>query len=100
MEVLQRGEEFLYNGKIGADMDGRGNDIVAALPHIDVIVWVNAASKGTGRQGSDHFIGVHVCTGAGAGLENVEREMGVVGAVGDIGAGVLNRRRHFGINLT
>ena len=50
-----------------------------------MIVGVDAASEDPGCQGSDGFIGVHVCAGAGAGLEDIEGEMGVVDAVRDCG---------------
>ena len=64
-----------------------------------MIVRVNAAPQYARRQRSDHFIGVHIAAGAGTGLENVEREMGVVCAVGDFGAGALNGRSHLRVHL-
>ena len=57
------------------------NDVVARLPHVDVIIWVDrfARTDRLARQLrttiSDHLIRVRVRTRAGPGLKNVEREM-------------------------
>ena len=48
------------------DVDRRGNDVVAGLPAIDVVVRMRAGEP------ADHLVGVHVGGGAAAGLEDVD----------------------------
>ena len=64
-------------------VDGGGEDVVGGLAHVDVVVGVGAVAGEVG----DHLVGVHVRGGAGAGLEDVDRELVVVLAVGDRVAG-------------
>ena len=63
-------------------VDGGGEDVVGGLAHVDVIVGVGAVAGEVG----DHLVGVHVRGGAGAGLEDIDRELVVVLALGDCGA--------------
>ena len=64
-----------------ADVNRRRNDVVARLPHVDVIVRVNRLARADRFAGQlraaigDHFVGVRVRARAGTGLKNVEREM-------------------------
>jgi hypothetical protein len=75
---LQRGE-----------VDGGGNDVVAGLAAVDVVVGMNqffapfAAEQLDGAVG-DHLVGVHVGGGAGAGLENVQHKFPVPLSLGDL----------------
>ncbi len=65
-------------------MDGRREDVVRRLAHVHVVVGVDALA---GQRG-DHLVGVHVRRGAGAGLEDVDRELVVQLAAGDaVGGG-------------
>ena len=65
----------------GADVDGGRDDVVARLPHVDVIVRVNRLARADRFAGQlaaairDDLVRVRVRARAGAGLENVEREM-------------------------
>ena len=65
------------------EVDGRREDVVRALAHVDVVVRVDVV---TGER-CDHLVGVHVRARARAGLEDVDRELVVVVAVGDRVAG-------------
>ena len=64
-------------------MDGGREDVVRALAHVDVVVRVHVVA---GERG-DHLVRVHVRARAGAGLEDVDRELVVVLAVRDRVAG-------------
>ena len=64
-------------------VDGGGEDVVGGLAHVDVVVGMGPLAGEVG----DHLVGVHVRGGAGAGLEDVDRELVVVLAVGDRLAG-------------
>jgi hypothetical protein len=69
-------------------MDGRGEHVVGGLAHVDVVVGVNA---GAGELGDD-LVGVRVGGGTRAGLEDVDRELPVVAALGDLTGGALDAR--------
>jgi len=56
-------------------MDGGRDNVVAALPAVDVIVGVNRLTQQPRGKRCDHFIGIHVGTGARSGLENIHREV-------------------------
>jgi hypothetical protein len=49
-----------------------------------------------GRDTGDHLVGVHVGAGARPGLEDVDRELVVVLAVGNLGGGDDDRARLLG----
>ncbi|MNV13870.1 hypothetical protein D3C71_1045320 [compost metagenome] len=68
-------QQLLVQCQRRADVDGGRNDVVAALAAVDVIVRVHRFAEQTAGQGGDHFVGVHVGTGAGTGLEDVHREV-------------------------
>ncbi|MCY1525983.1 hypothetical protein D9M68_609840 [compost metagenome] len=74
-QVTQRRQQLPAQFDNGTDMDGGGNDVVAALPAIDVVVGADLVAENAAGQGGDHFVGIHVGTGAGAGLEHIDREM-------------------------
>ncbi len=61
----------------GGEVDSGGEDVVAGLAAIDVVVGMRAGEAG------DDLVGVHVGGGAAAGLVDVQREMVVVLAGGD-----------------
>ena len=62
---------------------GRGEDVVGGLAHVHVVVRVGLVAGEVG----DHLVRVHVRGGAGAGLEDVDRELSVVLAATDGVAG-------------
>jgi hypothetical protein len=65
-------------------MDRRRKDVVRGLAHVDVVVRVDVVA---GERG-DHLVRVHVRRRAGAGLEDVDRELVVELACGDsVGGG-------------
>jgi hypothetical protein len=72
-------------------MDGRGHDIVAALPHVYVIVGVDGEPQGARSKGRDDFVGIHVAAGAGPRLKYVYRKLIVMAPRGDV-----ERRRLYG----
>src|ERR1700758_2636665 len=86
------------------NVDGGGNDVVAGLAAIDVVVRMNrfvaafAAEDFDGAIG-DHFVGVHVGRGAGTGLENVHHELRVPFAVDHLLRRLLDGLRNPGRNV-
>ena len=74
-------------------MHGRREDVVRRLTHVDVVVRVHAL---TGEI-RDHLVGVHVRARAGAGLEDVDRELVVELAGGDAVAGGGDALGHLGV---
>ncbi|MOA13766.1 hypothetical protein D3C78_1338290 [compost metagenome] len=74
-QVQQRRQQLLMQGQGSADMNAGGDDVVAALAAIDVVVRVDRLSQQAAGEGGDHFVGVHVGAGAGAGLEDIHRKM-------------------------
>ena len=81
VQFLERGDEKILQLLRRADVHGRRDHVVARLPHVDMVVRVNRifrADRFAGQLAAtirDHFVGVCVRARAGAGLENVEREM-------------------------
>ena len=77
-------------------MQGGGDDVVARLAEIDVVVGMDPllarrrAEKLGGAIG-DHLVGVHVGAGAGAGLEDVDHEVLVEASLDDLLGGFHNR---------
>ena len=69
-------------------MDRRGEHVVGGLAHVDVVVGVHPVA----REARDHLVGVRVRGGPRAGLEDVDRELRVVRAAGDLFGGPLDAR--------
>ncbi len=88
-EVMQRGQQLFVQQQRRADVDRGRNDIVAALPHVDMIVGMHRQARARG-QVSDHLVGVHVGTGARTGLKHVDRKLRVVRAAGHLLRSALN----------
>ena len=90
----------------GADVDRRWDHVVARLPHVDVIVRVNRVARADRFAGQlaaaigDDFVRVRVRARAGAGLENVEREMFVELALDHFLGRLHNERAALGIEQT
>jgi hypothetical protein len=79
-------------------VDGGGEHVVRALPHVDVIVGVNGffrlkavAAENFNRPVGDDLVGVHVARCAGAGLEDVDGKFVVELPRGDFAAGLQER---------
>ena len=80
----------------GGDVDGRREDVVGGLRGVDVVVRVDNLVAPGGLEGprgelGDDLVGVHVRGRAGAGLEDVNREVAVVLAGRNLVGGVGNR---------
>ena len=81
VQFFQRRNEKILQLFRGADVHGGGDHVVARLPHVDVVVRMHRilrANRFPGKLAAairDHFVRVCVRARAGAGLENVEREM-------------------------
>ncbi len=88
LQFRQRRNERALDAFQRGQVDGGGNDVVARLAAVDVIVGMDqffaalAAEQFDGAIGDD-LVGVHVGRGAGAGLENIEHKFRVPFAVGD-----------------
>ena len=82
-ERLERRQQVVLELTERREVDGRGEDVVRALAHVDVVVRVHVLA---GERG-DHLVRVHVRAGAGARLEDVDRELVVVLALGNRVAG-------------
>jgi hypothetical protein len=82
-EPFERGDEVVGQLVERGQVDGRREHVVRGLPHVDVVVGVDAVAGDRG----DHLVGVHVRRRAGAGLEDVDRELVVELAVRDPVAG-------------
>jgi hypothetical protein len=59
------------------------NDIIAALPHVDMIVGADLVARHPGGEGGDHLVGVHVGAGAGTRLKDIDREVPQMSAFDD-----------------
>ena len=59
------------------NVNGGGDNVVAGLPHVDVVVGAHLEPLPAG-QGGDHLVDVHVAGGAGAGLEHLHGKVLVV----------------------
>src|SRR5699024_3554635 len=73
LKLLQGRNEVLDGGLGGGDVGGGREGVVGGLAHVDVVVRVNLDARLL-SQGRDDLVGVHVRGGAGAGLEDVDRE--------------------------
>ncbi len=75
-------------------MDRRGKRVVGALAQVDVIVGMDRLLDAEPVPAAeldcpvgDHFVGVHVAGGAGAGLKDVDGKLVVQSALGHLTAG-------------
>ncbi len=56
-------------------MDRGREDVIGTLPHVHVIVRMYRLPADVGGHVRQHLVDVHVGTGAGAGLEDIDREL-------------------------
>ena len=82
-QVLQCRQQRFGETKSRAHMDRRGDHIVAALPHVDMVVGVDGLRGVAVGEVGDHLVGVHVGTGTGARLKHIHGKMLVMEAFGD-----------------
>ena len=92
-EVLERGHDVGGQRLGGGEVDRGREDVVGRLRRVDVVVGVHVRPAAV-REGGDHLVGVHVGAGARAGLEDVDGEVVVVLARGDLVGGRGDRVRH------
>ena len=90
-QMRQRWQQLFMQRQRGTHVDGGRNDVVAALPAVDVIVGVDLVAEYAAGQGCDHFVGVHVGAGAGTGLKYIYREVRHVVAAQQFLASANNR---------
>ncbi|MNF54407.1 hypothetical protein D3C84_358350 [compost metagenome] len=74
-QVRQRRQQLLMQRQRRTDVDSGRNNVVAALATVDVIVGVHRLAEQAAGQRGDHFVGVHVGTGARTGLEDIHRKV-------------------------
>src|SRR6185436_6656380 len=92
-EPVERGQQVVCDLVQRGEVHGRREHVVRALAHVHVVVHVDAIA-GDGR---DHLVRVHVRGGAGARLEDVDRELRVELAVRDPVAGGRDPLRLLGV---
>src|SRR5262249_54134854 len=78
-----------------SDVNRAGDDIVARLPEVDMVVRVNRfvatpAAKEFDCAVRDHFVGIHVRRSSRASLENIDHELAVQTAVNHFLRSLLN----------
>ena len=78
------------------DMNAGRYHVIAALTHIDVVVGMHLGAELLGGQSGDDLVRIHVGTGAGAGLEDIDGKMLVVRPVRDFERRLLNGDRFIG----
>ena len=87
MQFSERRHQMILQLLGGADVNGRRNDIVARLTHVDVIIRMHELARADFFAGQlratigDHFICVRVGARARTGLENIEWKMVVQFAI-------------------
>ena len=79
-EALERGDQVVRQLVERGEVDGAREDVVRGLAHVDVVVGMDVLA---GERG-EHLVRVHVRGGARAGLEDVDRELVVELARGDL----------------
>ena len=70
-EELERRQQLVDSGVERREVHRRREHVVRRLPHVDVVVRVDVVAG----EGRDHLVRVHVRARAGAGLEDVDREL-------------------------
>ena len=85
--MLQRRHQVVDDRARGRDVDRGREDVVGRLRRVDVVVGVHAATEALGGQSGDDLVGVHVARRARPGLEDVDGEVLVPVAAGDLVGG-------------
>ena len=85
VEVLEGGQQVLLDGHRGRQLERRRDDVVRALAAVDLVVGVDLSALAQAARGQvgDDLVHVRVGRGRRAGLEDVDRELLVVVAIGD-----------------
>jgi hypothetical protein len=95
-EVFKRREQPLLALTAGGQLQSAGNHVVAALAQVDVIVGMHPLAG----EPCQHLVRVHVAAGAGAGLEDVDRELVAVRATDNCCGGTGDRRAALSVEKT
>src|SRR5579862_261453 len=104
-QFIQRRDELALDRFAHRDVDGAGDDVVARLPVVDVVVRMDGILRADGRAGKlrtpvrDDLVRVHVGAGAGAGLEDIDGEMRVERPVDDFLRGARDEGRPLFVQL-
>ena len=86
VQDLEARDEVIYCSLRCRNVGCSGEGVVGGLTHVHVVIRVNLHAVLVG-DGGDDLVGVHVGGGAGAGLEDVNRESIVVLALCNLGGG-------------
>ncbi len=92
VQVVERGDQLPDDHPAGGQPQRGREHVVRRLGGVDVVVGVHRPAEPLGGHVGQHLVGVHVGARAGAGLEDVEREVVVERAEGHLGRGVVDRR--------
>ena len=101
-ELIDRAQH-LVQAPQHAQANRRGDGVVGRLGHVNMVVGADhfrvaaLATQNLNRPIGDHFVGVHVMTGACACLKRIDTELIVPLPVDDLLRGLHNRRRDLGI---
>ncbi len=104
-EPLDTGLEPFVDREECGQMQRGGDDVVGGLALIDMVVGVDqipgaaSATEDFRRPVGDDLVGVHVRRGSRAGLENVDDELVVEPAVGDLPGRLPDRLPQTGVEL-
>src|SRR5690625_4663436 len=90
-QVPQSRDQVVGHGGRGGDVDGGGEDVVGRLRSVDVVIGVHVQAAALLGERGDDLVGVHVAGGARAGLEDVDGELVVPLATGDLQRGLADR---------
>jgi hypothetical protein len=104
LELVQRGHQVAVQRLDDGHVNRRRDHVVRRLAHVHVVVRVHQlradlAAQDLRRAVRDHLVRVHVGRGARAGLEDVDHELVVVLAVGDLAGRLLDRPAHLVVQL-
>ena len=87
-QCFKSGNQVFLDGEQRSQVNGRGDDVVGRLAHVDMVVGMDqpgaevAAQELAGPVGDD-LVGVGISRCAGAGLENVQHEVTVELSIND-----------------
>ena len=78
-------------------MNGRRDDVIGALAHVDVIIGVYRFPEFIRGKARDDLVDVHVGTGPGTGLKHVDGKVFIIFAAGNGFCALLNGRGDFAV---
>src|ERR1700680_4544284 len=77
-DMLEGWNKRALNSQCRTHVDGRRNDVIAALTHIDMIVRVHRAPEPASGEARDYLVSVHIGARARASLKDVDWELRIV----------------------